>query len=329
MMGRWLCYLLALVGALAFRVAYTGWLAGVVFALVLCFPLMGLAAALPGVLTGRLVLTAAEPRKERGQSAGWIVAGESPLGLPLGRIKVTVRTQNVLTGQEKKKKQTWFCPGEGGKVYIPAPSDHCGLLEGKLIHAWAADSLGLFWLPLRRKGTARQWIFPLSQSRDLPPIPQEEAPGLRPRPGGGPGEDYDPRQYRPGDPLSSIHWKLSAKRDELVTRETLETVRTLPLLSFDCFGDPDTLDQTLDLLSGVSTALLGENRPHAVTWADPVTGELRRFSVDGEGQQILCLEAILSRNAPLNGRSVLDEAHLDHTLHLKPVGSPGVGGDPP
>ena len=48
MMGRWLCYLLALVGALAFRVAYTGWLAGVVFALVLCFPLMGLAAALPG-----------------------------------------------------------------------------------------------------------------------------------------------------------------------------------------------------------------------------------------------------------------------------------------
>ena len=167
---------MALVGALAFRVAYTGWLAGVVFALVLCFPLMGLAAALPGVLTGRLVLTAAEPRKERGQSAGWIVAGESPLGLPLGRIKVTVRTQNVLTGQEKKKKQTWFCPGEGGKVYIPAPSDHCGLLEGKLIHAWAADSLGLFWLPLRRKGTARQWIFPLSQSRDFPPIPQACAP---------------------------------------------------------------------------------------------------------------------------------------------------------
>ena len=41
MVRRWLCWLLALLGALILRVAYTGWLAGFLLAGVLCLPLMG------------------------------------------------------------------------------------------------------------------------------------------------------------------------------------------------------------------------------------------------------------------------------------------------
>ena len=40
-------------------------------------------------------------------------------------------------------------------------------------------------------------------------------------------EPGDARPYRPGDPLNRIHWKLSAKRDELLVRPPVfETVRT-------------------------------------------------------------------------------------------------------
>ena len=37
------------------------------------------------------------------------------------------------------------------------------------------------------------------------------------------GEEEDPgdvRPYRPGDPVRRIHWKLSARKDELLVRET-------------------------------------------------------------------------------------------------------------
>lgn len=320
MVRRWLCWLLALLGALALRVAYTGWLAGFVLAGVLCLPVMGLAVSLPAFLAARVELSPGQARTARGSPACWYVTGRSALGLPLGRIRVTVKTDNELNGLTYQTKKTWFLTGAEKSVSLPAPAVHCGLLTGRFSHVWALDTLGLFWLPLRRSGPARLWVDPVSQSTGLPPLPEEEAAGVRPRPGGGPGEDYDPREYRPGDPLSSIHWKLSAKRDELVTRETLETVKPLPLLTIDLFGDGDRLDRTLDLLAGVSGELLAVNRPHAVAWADPVTGEVRRCAIAGEEDLRRCLEALLSQRAPLAGKSVLDMAGLGNPLHLEPGG---------
>ncbi|MBR2633811.1 MAG: DUF58 domain-containing protein, partial [Lentisphaeria bacterium] len=43
----------------------------------------------------------------------------------------------------------------------------------------------------------------------------------RPKPGGGYGENYEIRQYRPGDNLNQIHWKLSAKVGDLMLREPM------------------------------------------------------------------------------------------------------------
>lgn len=341
MVRRWLCWLLALLGALILRVAYTGWLAGFLLAGVLCLPLLGLVISLPAIAAARVELEGQPLRPEREESACWRVTGSSALGLPLARLKVSVKTVNELNGLCDKTTKTWFLPGAGAATELPAPVEHCGLLTGRFAHAWALDSLGLFWLPLRRGGPARMWVMPVPRRADLPPLPEEELPGLRPRPGGGPGEDYDPREYRPGDPLSSIHWKLSAKRDQLVTRETLETVRPLPLLTLDLFGDADTLDAALDLLSGVGSALLEQGRPYAVAWADPLTGEPCRFPVTGETDLRRCLEALLSQRAPLTGKSVLDQANLGKSLHLRSnsstvwadvhIGPPSAsdpGGDP-
>lgn len=323
MVRRWICWLLALLGALVFRVAYTGWLAGFVLAGVLCLPGLGLAVSLLALLAARVELSPGTDRAERNSPASWHVTGHSALGLPLGRVRVTVQTVNELNGLTYRTKKTWFFAGAGARVSLPTPTVHCGLLTGRFSHVWALDALGLFWLPLRRSGPARLWVDPVPQSAGLPPLPEEEAPGVRPRPGGGPGEDYDPREYRPGDPLSSIHWKLSAKRDELVTRETLETVKPLPLLTVDLFGDADGLDGMLDLLAGVSGELLAAGRPHAVAWADPVTGEVCRCAVAGEEDRRRCLEALLSRRAPLTGKSILDMAGVGKSLHLQPA--PTVG----
>lgn len=320
MIRRWLCWLLALLGALVLRVAYTGWLAGFILLGVVCLPPMGLLLSLPALLAAKVELYPGSPRVRRGDAPCWRLTTYSALGLPLGRVKGWVRTVNEWNGLTYQAKKSWFSTGAGTSLDLSAPAAHCGLLTGKLCQVWALDCLGLFWLPLRRGGEAHLWVGPVPKREELPPLPQEEAPGVRPRPGGGPGEDYDPREYRPGDPLSSIHWKLSAKRDELVTRETLETVRPLPLVTVDLFGDADTLDATLDLLAGVSGELLAQGRSHAVAWASPITGELRRCPVTGEEDLERCMEALTSQRAPLTGRSVLDLPGLGKSLHLKPGG---------
>lgn len=39
------------------------------------------------------------------------------------------------------------------------------------------------------------------------------------RPGDDPGETYDIREYRSGDSIRQIHWKLSGKLDDIMIRE--------------------------------------------------------------------------------------------------------------
>ena len=152
---------------------------------------------------------------------------------------------------------------------------------------------------------------------------EAEASGpLKPRPGGGPGEGYDLRPYRAGDPVAAIHWKLSSKRDELVVRETLEPRRQGIALTFDHFGGLDELDGVLDRLFTWSTALLAAGRSHTVAWLHPETGELRRFLVADRRTLDRCLTAALSDPAPPAGRSVRTEGLLRETrqVHLLPDG---------
>ena len=105
-----------------------------------------------------------------------------------------------------------------------------------------------------------------------------------------------------------IHWKMTAKRDELVTREPPEDTRPLPVLTFDHFGPLAQVDRALDRLAGLSLTLLEQERPHEVRWAHPETGAVRAFPVTGERDWETCLTAILSDPAPLYGHSILSQA---------------------
>lgn len=313
---RWAGYLLALVGALVLRVAYTGWLAGVVLWWVISLPALGVLSALPALLSSRVELTAPKGEVPRGSVWGVQLRGGSALGLPLGRVWARVETTNILTGEKTQEKLTWLQPGGGERLDIPAPSVHCGVLTARVVRSWGLDALGLFRLPLGRGEPVSLCALPRAEGVELPPLPPEEEGTLRPRPGGGPGEDYDPRPYRPGDPLSAIHWKLSAKRDDLVVRETLERVPRRCLVTLDLFGTPAELDGRLDTLAGLAKSLLEAGRPFYLVWSDPESGQLTGQEIEDGAEWRACLHTLLSAPAPLTGQSLLDRTGLEGTVHI-------------
>ena len=204
-------------------------------------------------------------------------------------------------------------------------SAHCGRVRCEIERLQVVDGLGLFALPIAGPRACAAPVLPRLLDLPLPPVLRGEAEAagpLRPRPGGGPGEDYDLRPYRAGDPVTAIHWKLSSKRDELVVRETLEPRREGIVLTFDHFGAPEDLDRVLDRLRTFSTALLAGGRSHTVAWLHPETGELRRFLVADRRTLDRCLAAVLSDPAPAQGRSIRGEAVLRaaRQVHLLPDG---------
>lgn len=302
MLYRRLLYAGALGLALLFQITNDNYLGRFLLALCAALPLLSLALSLPGMLRCRLALSAAPAAPERGEEASWRLEAGTPVGLPVARLTLRLTEENLLTGARTPRRLVLLGVARPRPVTLAASTGHCGLVELRVERARVCDCLGLVTLGLPKPPPARLLCRPRPVQAVPPRIP--EVSGRRASPHNaarrGPGEDYDLRDYRPGDPMRSVHWKLSSKWDELIVRERAESLTPLPLLTLDRFGTPDALDALLDRVTGMSRALLAVQRAHAVLWLDK-DGAPRLLPVSDEGEYGLMLTALLTGPAPAAG----------------------------
>lgn len=316
MLGRRIVYGVALLAALALQPIYNGYLAQFLLICVVALPLLSILLSLRGVLGLRLGLTPSSPQLTQGEEGHWQVTVASDHPLPISRVILTLSFQNVLTGQNTRQR---ICLGglSGGVVHtLPMDLEHCGLLICQLHRVKALDFLGLFAFPVSVPNPAHALVLPAPvPTESLPELPQ--VPSITPSPAGTPSmEDYELREYRPGDPLRTIHWKLSSKHSSLVVREPVKGGLRQAALTFDLFGDGERLDQVLGRVWSTSAALLRRDTPHHLLWLDPNHGQQER-AVATQAQLMAAMAAILSRPAPpLPSPAHLDLSHLPHLPHL-------------
>lgn len=319
MWSRRLLYAAVLLAALMGQLFDVGYLFHFLFFAAACMPLLGLALSLPAMVRCRAELVSSAPRVGRGEPARWHLRLNCPSRLPLARAACRLRFRDRMGGREQVRRLTMGRSLRDGARTWTVETGHCGLMECRVDRLRVCDCLGLFALPLKAPPPGTLLVVPLPES----PGPLHLPEGLgtpRPVPRGksASGEDYELRPFREGDSLRTVHWKMTAKRDELVTRELLEDRRPLPVLTLDHFGPRETLDRALDRLAGYARALLEEDRPFQVRWAHPGTGAARCCDVAGGQDWTACLTALLSDPAPLQGASVLDRpltVDQDQVLH--------------
>ncbi len=310
MIGRRFLYALALAGAALFFLFFEAWPALFFLVLVLALPVLSLALSLPPARRLRPELLPPRGPVVRGSQAALTLRLEPARGLPVGQLTGKLTVRNALTGEKWTRSIRLRCDGSPLEVPFPLPTSHCGMLSFRVERLRALDLLGLFALPLPVSALEGE-VPVLPRSREAGPIPPVlgnpgRSLGLKPKPGGGPAEDYDLRDYRPGDPMRTVHWKLSSKRDELVVREMLEPRRAALVLTIDHFGTPEELDGALDRLQALSLALLGREEGHLIAWVHPVSGTPALCPVENRAGLERALDHFLREEATRTGRSALD-----------------------
>lgn len=307
MAKRRILYLFALLCAYLGQVLDVGYIFHFAFYTVLLFPLLGLLVSLPAMLGCRAELKLSTPRVLRGESASWTLSLYNRFHLPLARASYRIRITNLLTGEVHSAHTSirGAVPEEDRRWTLE--TDHCGMIRCQADRLWVCDCLGLFSLPVRKPAPVPLIIAPRPEHPGQFELPEGTgAPVPAPRGKTVLGETYELRPYREGDSLRMIHWKMTAKRDELVTREPPEDTRPLPVLTFNHYGLLAEVDRTLDRLEGWSMALLAQERVHEVRWVHPETGLARVYRIGGERDWENCLAAALSDPAPMRGRSILE-----------------------
>jgi uncharacterized protein (DUF58 family) len=293
-------YGLALAAALLFQIFYDRYLARYVLAGVVVVPILSLLLTLPGALALRLDVEgeAAEPRT--GEQGQWRLRLRRPGWLPVLRVSCALQMTNCLTGERTVRRVRWTAPTDQ-PLCVDVTWDHCGRYVCRVLRPRLLDPLGLLAVPMRRPAAAYALVLPGPVSPDeLPDL--EPAESRAPSQGGpSPTGDYELRDYRDGDTLRAVHWKLSSKREDLVVREWLGG-RPQVVLAVDRFGGPDELERAMGRLYALSTLLLEREQPHLIQWEED--GALRTVPVAEPQSLLACMGQLMSTPAPATGISM-------------------------
>lgn len=285
---RRLLYLAALEGCLVLYVFYREWMAWILLLTVICLPFFSLLVSLPAMFTVKTSL-----RCPTETSVGQLVRPEveTTCFLPPPTVRCKLRVRHCMTGETSVVKT--------GKA---VDTDHCGVLEITPARLWVYDYLGLWRFPGRKYTPWLLTVLPEPvKPKELPKPNQYTAAGWRPKPQGSFAENHELRQYRPGDDLRNIHWKLSSKTGKLIYREPVEPMRKRMVVTLALWGAENILDQKLGQLLYITGYLLEMGVSHEIRC---LTGRgLEIYHVTDADSQHFMFRAVLASPACREGQS--------------------------
>lgn len=260
----------ALLAALCF-VTSSGW---VLAALCLCVFLPLLSFGLNFTLRGKLQLSLTLQTSAAKNSAVPISAElRNRSFFPALRVIVPLRVRNDLTGECQQPELLMSAGTRSGQsVTFLLGSSYCGRLSIQADRAWVMDYFGFLPVRVPLTASARTTVLPdmFSSEVRLSPAASESDGGMENRRGTDRSEVYQLREYRPGDDVRQIHWKLSSKLDELVWKEpSMPESRSL-LVIWDkrMSATPAQMDTLAEAVSSVCQAIVNGGLPFELCWTE-------------------------------------------------------------
>lgn len=265
----WLLLVL-LLAALCFVTA-SAW---VLAALLLCVTLPLASFGLNFALRGKLHLSLSLPTSTAKKTAVSVTAELRNEGFfPALRVFVPIQVQNDLTGEQKQFEIVLSAGAKSSRTSeFLLESGYCGRLSLRVDKLWIMDYFGFLPVKAALTASARTTVLPdmFPSEVSLTPSPAVSDEGTESRRGPDRSEVFQLREYRPGDDVRQIHWKLSSKLDELIWKEpSMPESRSL-LIAWDkrVQAAPNAMDAMAEAVSSVCQGILHEGVPFELCWTE-------------------------------------------------------------
>ena len=271
-----------------------------------------------------------EPRVLRGESFQIHAELTNTSRFPIPQLMVRLAVRVFPEKEELLLKGKLMLDGEErGFLCFQMDSAHCGCLEIRPDQLMITDFLGIFQRRCQIDSAEKSMLFILPEvlggDRELP-----DAQGVFPNEDGDSekrGENAmdvsEIRSYQVGDSLKMVHWKLSARMNDLMVKEMMEPTEKLTWLYLNLQEsprlpqvrrDPVAWDHFVETVAAISEMLLKMEKRHIVLWIDSLGSTVVRSLVSDEMslQDMLCgllrADSFRSRDyAPLLKEIFLDE----------------------
>lgn len=226
-----------------------------------------------------------------------------------GRIDMVFECKNHFTGAVVDLPVT-LCPGQHGieRFDVPLDTSCVGLVSITLKKATLIDAIGmgLSMLPCAFEGSYA--VYPAIPQIDayfgrMAQAESSSASYDQNKKGRDESEVFDLREFRRGDAMRTVHWKLSARFDDLVVREASRPVDSRTVLVFGgLIGTNENeearavLNSAASLFMGISQSLLHQGVAHTVM--RKTNGVVDEHPVENEGDFNTMLDEFIALPMP-------------------------------
>lgn len=274
-------YGLVLAGSVLFYIFYTAYLSSVVLLVALLTPVISLLLTLPACFLIRTEIRAGKDTVQRGEAIPLVLEVKNRWILPCVMVQIRLRCTNYLGNSEDGNV---FAPLEATQS-LESPPRFRSVLRCSLVSRWCgrievtghkvrlADPLRLFRLPARKpKHIIYADVQPLLEEVAAVPAEGSAAPESERyspyRPGDDPGEVFQVREFREGDSLRRVHWKLSQRLETWMVRDFSQPME-YGLYLLPEFGEsaaPEEADRMMGAFASLSVSMLQQECIHRVGW---------------------------------------------------------------
>lgn len=201
-------------------------------------------------------------------------------------------------------------------------SEHCGQLDISIEKLYLLDWIG--FLPVKNDGKANAHTTVLPNTfasevhLEMTANQKDDAQSWsESKKGNDPSEIFALRDYVMGDSLKQIHWKLSAKRNQMIVREASMPIEKSLLIFWDknlgvC--TPEETDAIAECAASVGQNIISQGISFVLGWTD---GETDAYEViDQEEQLLQNIPRMLKNGAAKNEGSKTTENLLPYSKVL-------------
>lgn len=250
-------YIVILLSAFFFNIFYFDWFSWILFLFIVLTPVISLVVSLPMMIktVKNRVIVSCEEKTTIGEDFKITITNINGSPVPCPLMKIIIKADNSFAHINKKIKIKLSGRLNTSLTYTDETlGKHCGYVKGEIKSIKIYDLLGIFFISLHNKDNIGGYVMPqLKKLRLTPEFNNMVIMGYKPKPGGGFSDYYEIREYREGDSVRNIHWKLSLKTDSLMVREPSEPVTkpyiVVPKLSDKAVNNNDILGRIYYVLS--------------------------------------------------------------------------------
>ena len=293
MLRSWVIYILALLGAITFFLCYKMWFAWFLLIMVASIPLMAIVVS--GVSMLFFELEADAYRKVIKDEETLISFTSHGLSFfPFCMYSAKIFLKETMTGDVSVIRI--FSQSESSdQIYID--TRHCGTYRLTSAKVRVYDMLGLIFFPKTLEVEGEVVVLPIPCiPAAVPDMSGFKAKGLR-KSNNTHSEIYDIRDYVPGDSVKRIHWKLSAKKDTLMIKESQEETYGHSRLYIPLCRDREKLDRYLGEVLFTSRYFLDHDVEHKIRVLPPTRKEVS-FDIESRDDLDKAILSILRMPIP-------------------------------